>query len=508
VSGTQTPDLVASPDACCAPASETDTDTTPSRPGPLRVLLVSTYELGHQPFGLASPAAWLRAAGCEVTCADLAVGALDEAATTAADLVAVYVPMHTATRLASQVIPRIRALNPSAHLCAYGLYAPVNIELLHGLGVSTVLGGEFEEPLVDLVANLLAEREATPAVPAARRELPIISLGRQQFRTPERADLPPLSSYASLRMPDGDSRVVGYTEATRGCKHLCRHCPIVPVYNGRFRVVQNDVVLADIDRQVEAGAQHITFGDPDFLNGPRHAVAIVEALHTRHPTLTYDVIVKVQHLVAHADLLPTLRRTGCLLITSAVESFDELVLDVFDKRHTRADFETAVRLLRETDIAFNPTFVAFTPWTTRATYVDFLATIHHLGLVGNVAPVQYAIRLLVTRGSRLLELPDIDDYVGEFDVDGLCYRWTHPDPLMDTLQERVFEVVEAAVAGDLSRPDVFRQVCERTAEVVGEPLSGRLAALEHHAEAEVVPSMSEPWYCCAEPVRGQLEPLL
>ena len=43
-------------------------------------------------------------------------------------------------------------------------------------------------------------------------------------------------------------------------------------------MVQREIVLADIRQQVAAGAQHITFGDPDFFNGPGHAIAIVEAL--------------------------------------------------------------------------------------------------------------------------------------------------------------------------------------------------------------------------------------
>ena len=46
----------------------------------LQVVLISTYELGRQPFGLASPAAWLRQAGARVTCLDLSVERLNEEA--------------------------------------------------------------------------------------------------------------------------------------------------------------------------------------------------------------------------------------------------------------------------------------------------------------------------------------------------------------------------------------------------------------------------------------------
>ena len=260
----------------------------------MNVLLISTYELGRQPFGLASPAAWLRDAGATVRCLDLAVEPLDGDAVLAADLIAFYVPMHMATRMSVPIIEHVRAKNPTAHLCCFGLYAPMNEPYLRRLGVDTILGGEFEAGLRQLVERLSSPETVAPA------DLPLISLERQQFQIPLRHSLPDLRQYAHLTLGDGREAVVGYTEATRGCKHLCRHCPIVPVYNGRFRVVQRDIVLADIRQQIEAGAQHITFGDPDFFNGPGHALPIVEALHREFPDVTYDVTIKVEHLLKYA----------------------------------------------------------------------------------------------------------------------------------------------------------------------------------------------------------------
>ena len=239
--------------------------------------------------------------------------------------------MHTATRLATRLLDSIRRFNPSAHLCFYGLYAPVNEAYLRGLGVGTILGGEFEGGLARLVDRLTRKENAEP-------EEPTISLERLNFMAPDRAGLPALGQYAHVLLPDGGSLVAGYTEASRGCKHLCRHCPIVPVYNGVFRIVQRDVVLEDIRRQVAAGAQHISFGDPDFFNGPAHALAVVAALHREFPRLSYDVTIKVEHLLRHAEHVERLRDTGCLFVTSAVESLDDAVLARLDKGHTRADF--------------------------------------------------------------------------------------------------------------------------------------------------------------------------
>ena len=258
----------------------------------MNIFLLSTYELGHQPFGLASPAAWLRQAGFDVSCLDLAVETAIPDVIQKADLIAFYVPMHTATRLAIENLNRIKEINPEAHLCFYGLYAPMNETYLRSLGVRTILGGEYETGLVSLCQRLSGNGENGSH--EIQHEA-VISLEKQNFVTPFRKELPPLSRYAHLNSGNGSRKVVGYVEASRGCKHKCRHCPVVPVYNGRFRIVDRDVVLNDIRQQVMAGAEHITFGDPDFFNGVGHAVPLIEALHRKFPHVTYDVTINNSH---------------------------------------------------------------------------------------------------------------------------------------------------------------------------------------------------------------------
>lgn len=432
----------------------------------MKILLISTYELGRQPFGLASPAAWLRASGHEVVCADLARSQLPAQAVLQSDLIGFYLPMHTATRLALPVLEHARALNPAARICCFGLYAPVNAELLRKLGADVILSGEFERDLAR-VADGLPPAEAS---------------GRLVFVTPDRSGLPPLTRYAGL-VANGERKVVGYTEATRGCKHLCRHCPIVPVYRGTFRVVQRDIVLADIRQQVAAGARHITFGDPDFFNGVGHAIPLVEALHAEHPGLTYDVTIKVEHLLKHADRLRMLKGTGCLFVTSAVESLDDTVLARLDKGHTRTDFLEVVRLTREAGLTLAPTFVAFTPWTTLESYGELLGALASLDLIENVAPIQLAIRLLIPAGSRLLELQEVRDLIGPFDERALSYRWEHP---LDTLCSDLRTLIRREEQRKSSRTEIFRRIQERAlGRRVSPPLPARAT----------IPYLTEPWYC-------------
>jgi radical SAM superfamily enzyme YgiQ (UPF0313 family) len=470
----------------------------PGATAPFKVVLINPYELGRQPFALAEPAAWLKREGFAVTCLDLSLQKLEPEILKGAGVVAIYVGMHTATRIAVQALPRIRQLAPKAHLCVYGLYAPMNEALLRRLGVGTVLGGELEPALVSLCQRLRANGTATGT--QMSQSEPVISLGRVPFVVPDRSGLPKLSRYAHLVLPDGSTRVTGFAEGSRGCKHLCRHCPVVPVYRGKFRIVPVDVVLEDIRQQVREGATHISFGDPDFFNGPTHGLRLARALNAAFPHVTFDATIKIQHLIDHAELLPELRRNGCLFITSAVEAVDDDILRFLDKNHTSRDFDRAVALTREAGIALAPTFVAFTPWTTLEGTIALLERLLELQLVESVPPVQLTIRLLVPEGSYLLKLPGFKEKLMVFDPKLLGYPWSHPDPRVDRLQQDLRARVARCEEEGLPRREVFAAIWRMAHEAAGRPapkLAGDLGS--------PIPRLSEPWYCCAEPTDQQLQ---
>ena len=508
----------------------------------MKIVLISTYELGRQPFGVVSPASWLRAAGHELVCLDLTRESLDEGAVRSAELIAIYLPMHTATRLAAKLIPTLRTMNGGAPLCCYGLYAPMNGEYLRGLGVGTILGGEFESELVKLAGRIQGlkplsrngeisdlklrptrqnskneHQHATARFHRAEQAPPLqvqeggdsqfqgaqveqeISLERLEFLVPDRGGMPGLEKYAHLVLPDGSHRVVGSTEASRGCKHLCRHCPIVPVYKGVFRIVKRDVVMADVRQQLAAGAQHISFGDPDFFNGIKHALGLMEEFHREFPDVTYDVTIKIEHLRKYGQMLNVLRDTGCLFVISAVEAVDDAILTRLDKGHTREDFVSVARKFRGVGLTIHPTFVAFTPWTTVEGYLDLLRVIVAEDLVENVAPVQLGIRLLIPQGSRLLELSEMRGMIGKFDAESLVYLWRNVDERVDRLSETVQAIAADADAKKQSRVEAFARIWEAAHAAAGVVVPELKLGAGH-----AVPFLSEPWYCCAEPTKVQL----
>jgi radical SAM superfamily enzyme YgiQ (UPF0313 family) len=421
------------------------------------ILLVSCYELGHQPAGLALPMAFLKRVGIEADALDVSVEGFSAEKARSASFVGISVPMHTALRLGVKIAEAIRRINSDCHICFYGLYASLNAAYLLETVADSVIGGEYEAALVELVRSVEKSQSVVASGVNTRANSAGPTLSRLSFPVPERKSLPSLERYARLRM-GGQEMLAGYVEASRGCLHHCTHCPIPPVYEGRFFVVPQDVVVEDIRRLVGAGARHITFGDPDFLNGPQHSLRIVRAVHEEFPDLTYDFTAKIEHLLKHRAILPGFAETGCVFVVSAVESLSNVVLEHLDKGHTRDDILAAVHLLRDAGVAMRPSFVAFTPWTTIDDYIDMLEFLERYSLIDHVDPVQFSIRLLVPPGSVLLSQPDTQNWIGELDRESFTYLWRHSDPRMDSLHTQVSTIVENAVSAGEDPAETFYRI--------------------------------------------------
>ena len=460
---------------------------------PGAVLLVSCYELGHQPMGIALPLAFLERAGFHPACLDTSTQAFDETLVRNARFAGISVPMHTALRLGCRTAREIRKLNPQCHICFFGLYASLNSAyLLSGISDS-VIGGEYEETLVRLVGALdSGNAEAVQGVECLGAAFPP-PLGRLTFPIPQRSQLPGLEKYARVERK-GHRHLVGYVEASRGCKHYCLHCPIPPVYAGRFFVVPREIVLEDITRLVRLGARHITFGDPDFLNGPGHSLKIVRAMHDRFSFLTFDFTAKIEHLMQRRALLPELAQCGCVFIVSAAESLSDAVLANLRKGHTRADFFKALKIVRNAGIVLRPSFVSFTPWTTLDDYLEVLEVAEKEDLLDCIDPIQYTVRLLVPPRSGLLARSAIQPYLGRFVPEQFSYQWSHPDPRMDELHKEVSELVEVAAAEDDDPLRIYARIRELACAVrEGRPPDWTLAVPP--ASVSSPTRLTEPWFC-------------
>ena len=444
----------------------------------MHVLLISTYELGRQPLHVASPAAAITAAGHEVRAIDLAVQSWDSGIIAWADAVAISTPMHTATRIAVGAAERIRRQCPDLPIAAYGLYAAMAGDGDSAGAFDRAIVGEYESALVEWLADDSLQSPVS------------VHLGRGGFRVPDRSVLPPLAAYAQLAV-GGESRLVGAVEASHGCASMCRHCPIPAVYDGAFRIIDVATVLSDIDSLVAAGARHITFGDPDFLNGPAHSLRVVRGLHENHPEVTFDCTVKVEHILRHRDLWPEFASAGCLFVVSAFESTSDEILGLLSKGHTVDDMASAVAVLREAGIDVRPSWLPFTPWATRLDIDAMFRFIAVHDLFESTDPVQMGIRLLIPHGSLVLDIPGIDRYLGSYDPIALSYEWSANDPAMDHLAAHLTEIAkEGSVSGTKTSTTLMNQWLT---VVEGTELEAPAYAIDHGATFGR-PQLTESWF--------------
>jgi radical SAM superfamily enzyme YgiQ (UPF0313 family) len=473
------------------------------------VLLVSCYDLGRRPVAVASACEALQRAGFQPALRDLAVEKLDEAELSRARLVLTSVPMHTALRLGVRVAERARKASPGVHVAMFGLYAALNRPHLLGRHCDAIVGGESDAPLVALTEALAAESAQHPDAPLASLPLAPVAAASTQAHPAAQAwkkgprktlqaapgagaALPQLGRYALLEIA-GEKRLVATVEASRGCKHLCRHCPVVPVYQGRFVAVPQPEVLAQLAPQLEAGARHVTFADPDFLNGPTHALRLATALHERWPEVTFDATVKIEHLLEHRALLPALAQAGCLFVTSAVESLSDRVLAALAKGHTNTDVAETLAAARAAGIDVRPTLLPFTPWTALADLPALFAFAEEHGLIDQIDPVQYTLRLLLPPGSPLLlEDGRAPAWLGAFDAERFTYGWVHDDPRVDALQRSMAALAERHAEAARPPRETFEALRALAHEAAGLPVAAPLAVL---AGQRTAPRLSEPWFC-------------
>jgi radical SAM superfamily enzyme YgiQ (UPF0313 family) len=446
------------------------------------ILVVSCYELGRQPVAAATALAELRRAGFAPTALDVSVEAVDDEVLRRASLVAISVPMHTALRLGVRVAQRARE---DAHVCFFGLYAELNSQHLLERHADSVIGAEADVPL-RLLAQAL-DRDDPGTVPGVRTAGGVTVFAREKLApaVPSRAELPVLDRYARLAIGE-ETRLVASVEASRGCKHLCRHCPIVPVYRGRFVAVPRETVLRDVEQQIEAGARHVTFGDPDFLNGPTHALRLVRELHARWPDVTFDATIKIEHVLQHRELLPELAACGCLFITSAVESLNDSVLLALRKGHTAADVPVALRLVRAAGIDLRPTLLPYTPWSGLGDVAELFGFAVQYDLVEQIDPVQYTLRLLIPPGSAILDGDEPRPWLGRFEPDEFGWSWTHPDRRVDELWRASAALAKAQAEAGADPMDTFRKL-----RALADP---RPHEAPRRASRKV-PRLTEPWFC-------------
>ena len=457
------------------------------------VVLVSCYELGHQPQGVASAVAFLRRAGFAPTCLDLAVEPLDaaaEARLAAARLVAISVPMHTAMALGLRVAARVRAANPTAHVCFFGLYAVLNRELLASGGVAdSVLAPDSEEQLVAIASGgaARARRHLAGATIWSRRVTGCRrSSATRAWRSPASGASP---ATPRRRAAASTSAVTArFRRSTAAASSPSRSTSCWPTCAGR-------------SRRARATSTSAT---PTSSTGPSHALRVARALHAEHPGR--DVRAsrpRSSTSLAHADAVRELAALGALFVVSAVESLSDRVLAALAKGHHAADVGRALAVVRAAPACRCARRSSRSRRGRRsADYLELCSFIRDNRLQDEVDPVQLSIRLLVPPGSLLLAAPDIAPSLGPAGSGGAHLPVDSPRSAHGSAGGRRLGAGRSRRRSQAPRP--------RTRSRASTAWPRRVAGIDMPADKPRLrlsappPHLTEPWFCCAQPTRRQL----
>jgi hypothetical protein len=223
---------------------------------------------------------------------------------------------------------------------------------------------------------------------------------------------------------------------------------------------------------------------------------LLREAHSAHPDLTFDVTVKVEHILAHESLWPEMASLGVLLVVSAFESTDDATLEILDKNHTAVDMARAVTVLRSADIHIRPTWLPFVPWTKLQDLVDLVGFLDQNRLWSATDPVQLAIKLLIPEGSLLETHPAIVPHLSSYEPQSLTWSWVFEHPETGRLHKTLDAVAAEGSDCGAEAAETLSMMRERIGDIAG----ARIPAMPDSAPT---PRLSESWFCCAEPTAAQ-----
>ena len=438
----------------------------------MKILLLSFYDLGKQPKIISELNGKLLNGVNTIDIIDYSIEDKDIELENY-DVLGIYASMHTASVLAEEYL---RDKQLPSKLFVFGLYANVFSEMF--VDFKTI--NSFDNDELDNFLGIELNKNYS-----------------YKHSVPDRTLLPSITEYSHI--VDGSNNLVaGSVETTYGCKHECTHCPVPIQFKGSFKTFGIDKIIKDVENQIEAGAQHISINDPDFFNGPNHALKILEKLNIQFPEITYDSTIKVQHILKYQEYFKRLKDLNMLFVISAFETTNDKVLNILQKNHTSDDLRTAVELSLENNIDIRPTWMPFSPWTEKSDLVNIIKLIENYKLRETVDPIQLTIKLLIPKNSLILQSGEIKQYLESYDPSSFSYSWKYENSVIDEIQNSLFNYV-------LENESVDEYTQYLGLVKIIESYTDNPLLVHSDYPMKNVPKLSETWFCCSEPNKIQLD---
>ena len=438
----------------------------------MKILLLSFYDLGKQPKIISELYSRLKTNYIEVDIVDYSIEDRD-IQLEEYDALGIYASMHTASVLAqnylkNKILPK--------KVFTFGLYGNVLSELNENIYYVE----DFESDKLSTYLNIKFNDNFT-----------------LKNTVPDRKILPDISKYAHL-VKGNRKLIAGSVETTYGCKHSCTHCPVPIVFNRSFKTYSEEKIINDVSNQIESGAKHISFNDPDFFNGPKYSLKILDILVNKFPSITYDSTIKVEHILKYEKYFIELSKMNMLFVISAFETTNDFILNILQKNHSSYDIEKATEISLLNNMDIRPTWMPFTPWTEIKDLHNIISFIEKYQLRETVDPIQLTIKLLIPKNSLILTTPEIQKYIGVYDQESFSHLWSYKNPQVGELQETLFDYI-------LQSYDTDEKTQYKDMATLIEEFSNVKLLSTNGYDYKQTPKLSESWFCCSEPNQIQID---
>jgi radical SAM superfamily enzyme YgiQ (UPF0313 family) len=337
-------------------------------------------------------------------------------------------------------------------------------------GVDVIVRGEGEETTRELIQALEKGQSLEKVRGLAFRQNEKVRRTENRPWIPDLDVLPmpdrtlfPISRYLAMRVPVS-------ILSSRGCPMDCSFCVghRMTGRKGRFRNPYQ--VVDEIEAAHRLGFEEVCIDDDLFTRKRSHVFTICDEIVRRGLKMDMYIFARVD--TVDSELLRKLRAAGCKMICFGLESGNQKVLDLADKRATPEKARRAVELCKEVGISPLGSFILGLPGETRDTMEETISFAQSLGIPYGfhlLSPfpgtrirekaAEYGLRILTDDWS----LYDADHAVTE--TEGVSAREVQnfAQSFFGKLSANIEEMKRGTIAGTYQGP--FREDMERRVEV-------------------------------------------
>lgn len=157
--------------------------------------------------------------------------------------------------------------------------------------------------------------------------------------------------------------------STRGCPYRCEFCSNV-VFGGSYRERSALNVVDEIEHTLALGYDRISFADDVFTLNHARVMAICDEIRRRGLHFGWECLGRVDSM--DAQLAETMKSAGCRRIYFGIESANEAILELMNKRITPIQARKAVEIAHTAGIEVGAFFIVGYPGDTNETVLQTL----------------------------------------------------------------------------------------------------------------------------------------